>query len=276
MANLIIIPARFASQRFPGKLLESQTGWPLIRHVVERCRAARGVDRVVVAADGERIAGAVRAFGGEAVLTDSELATGTDRVAAAALALGLRDAGDRIVNVQGDEPDIDPAHIEMLFRLLDEPERDRGARVAGALGVATLAARRRGPEGFDDPNRVKVVTDPAGFALYFSRAPIPFPRDGFPPGADWLYHVGAYGFHPGALRRFASTPPTPLESIEKLEQLRFLELGFSVHVGIVAEAASGIDTPEDYRRFVDRSRKQGTRGTGREARPRDGEGNRRT
>ncbi|MCA8963043.1 MAG: 3-deoxy-manno-octulosonate cytidylyltransferase [Planctomycetes bacterium] len=253
MGRVIVIPARLRSERLPRKLLLDESGWPLIRHTVEQCRRVPGVARVVVAADGEEIADAVRQFGGEVVLTDPELRTGTDRVAAAcaALGLGVDDPGDAtcVVNVQGDEPEIDPAHVDALFEMLETAEPSTGRSAV----VATLATPRRDSEGFADPNRVKVVTDGAGFALYFSRSGIPFPRGDSVP---WLCHVGIYGFRPGALHRFSRTPPTPLERTEKLEQLRFLELGLSIRVGTVGRAAPGIDTFEDYRAFLARCRSE--------------------
>ncbi|MFQ5653956.1 MAG: 3-deoxy-manno-octulosonate cytidylyltransferase [Planctomycetota bacterium] len=264
MAKVIVIPARLASQRFPGKLLQDETGWPLIRHTYTRCTQVEGVERVVVAADGSVIAEAVESFGAEAILTDPGLPTGTDRVAAAALELGLDREIDRIVNVQGDEPEIDPDHIARLFSLLEgrasPGDSPAGGQAAGACPqVATLAARMGGGVAFRDPNRVKVVVGEGGRALYFSRAPIPYGcEDGgeaaAPVGAPWLLHVGIYGFRPGALERFSARGPSPLERREKLEQLRFLEMGIDVRVGVVGEVCAGIDSPEDYRRFVERLR----------------------
>lgn len=257
MARLIVIPARLASQRLPRKVLLDETGSPLIRHVYERCASVEGVERVVVAADGEEVAAAVRGFGGEVVITDPGLDSGTDRVAAAVKALG---AADRlVVNVQGDEPEIDPGHVARLFDILSESEEN---------AVATLAVERQDRAGFEDPNRVKVVlgsntdlgsgaSETCRFALYFSRASIPFPRESSAP-LRWLCHVGTYGFRPGSLERFTAMGPTSLEKTERLEQLRFLQMGLRIRVQIVAEAAPGIDTPEDYRRFVADSRGKGT------------------
>ncbi|MEM7164257.1 MAG: 3-deoxy-manno-octulosonate cytidylyltransferase [Planctomycetota bacterium] len=242
MARIIIIPARLAATRFPAKLLQDQTGWPLIRHGYEQCRRVPGVSHVVVAADGPKIAAAVTGFGGVAVETDPELPSGTDRVAAAARELGLDPATDFIVNVQGDEPEIDPSHLELLFRLLEESGAD----------VATLASPRNDTDGFLNPNRVKVARAESGDALYFSRTPIPYCGADTAAGSDWLLHVGTYGFRPGALAKIAQHPPTELEKRERLEQLRFLEMGLRIQVGIVDSAAAGIDTPEDYEEFVQR------------------------
>lgn len=240
MARIIIIPARLAASRFPAKLLQDETGWPLIRHGYEQCRQVPGVSQVVVAADGPEIATAVEAFGGVAVLTDPALPSGTDRVAVAARELGAGD-GDFIVNVQGDEPEINPADLELLFGLLEQ----RGA------DVATLASPRTDVEGFANPNRVKVARGENGDALYFSRAPIPY-ASASAETCNWLLHIGTYGFRPAALNAVAQHPPTGLEQQERLEQLRFLEMGLRIQVGIVDSAAAGIDTPEDYRQFVQR------------------------
>ncbi|MGA1533617.1 MAG: 3-deoxy-manno-octulosonate cytidylyltransferase [Planctomycetota bacterium] len=248
MAHVIVIPARLASERLPGKLLRDDTGWPLIRHVHARCQEVRGVDRVVVAVDGPELREAVEGFGGEAVLTDPALPTGTDRVAEAARVLGLDPGHDLVVNVQGDEPEIDPHNVEILFARL---ERSRGGN--DGIGVATLATRREDPEGWLDPNRVKVVLDRRDRALYFSRAPLPRPRSGEPP-EEWLLHVGIYGFLPGALARFRALDPSPLEGTERLEQLRFLEEGIGIGVEVVEEGPGGIDTEADYARFVSRFR----------------------
>ncbi len=251
MVRVIVIPARRASERLPGKLLRADTGWPLIRHVQERCRAVPGVDRVIVAADGEAIREAVLSYGGEVVLTDPALPTGTDRVAEAVRALDLDHSSDLVVNVQGDEPEIDPQSVALLFERLAQSRLD-----GDGVQVATLATRRVDPEGWRDPNRVKVLCDRRGHALYFSRAPLPRPRGGEPP-AEWLLHLGVYGFLPGALARFRECPPGALECAEKLEQLRFLEEGIGISVEVVEASEGGagmggIDTEDDYRRFVAR------------------------
>ncbi len=248
MARVIIIPARYASERLPGKLLRNETGWPLIQHVHQRCTEVPGVDRVVVAVDGLRIRDAVESFGAEAVETDPDLPTGTDRVAEAVGALKLDHGRDLVVNVQGDEPEIDPRSVARLFARLEE---SRGS--GDAVGVATLATRRTDEEGWRDPNRVKVVLDQRGRALLFSRAALPRPRDGGPP-AEWLLHLGIYGFVPEVLLQFRHWKPSPLERLERLEQLRFLESGVAIGVDIVDEGVGGIDTEEDYRQFVARVR----------------------
>lgn len=244
MQVVAIIPARYGSSRFPGKPLASQTGRPLIQHVVERVRQAAAIERCVVATDDRRILEAVRTFGGEAVMTRADHPSGTDRIAEAARQLGGA-ADDLLLNVQGDEPEIEPEALDRLVRRMRE-ER--------ACGCGTLACPL--PDGVDprDPNRVKVVCDQRGRALYFSRAAIPHPRDGDRPagGADWLLHLGVYAFRRSVLLEFAQWGPTPLEQTEKLEQLRLLERGCAVAVERVAAAAAGVDTPQDYAAFVRR------------------------
>jgi 3-deoxy-manno-octulosonate cytidylyltransferase (CMP-KDO synthetase) len=270
MARLIVIPARFRSERLPGKLLRDDTGWPLIRHVHERCKSVPGVDRVIVAADGDRIRDAVEAFGGEVVVTDPDLLTGTDRVAEAVRALDLDRDRDLVVNVQGDEPEIDPQSVALVFERLAESRRS-----GDGLQVATLAVRRHDPEGWLDPNRVKVLLDRHGRALCFTRAPLPRPRGGEPP-KEWLLHLGIYGFLPAALAHFRESAPGELERLERLEQLRFLEDGLGIAVEVIESEESvgrseistggistggisvgGIDTEEDYRRFVERVKNVG-------------------
>ena len=240
-----IIPARFASTRLPGKPLIADTGWPLIRHVVEQARTASALDRVIVATDDDRIAAAVRAFGGEVAMTRSDHPTGTDRVAE--VVAGLPDA-DIVVNIQGDEPELSPQSINEVANLLIQDQ---------AASMATLATPIRDREVWLDPSCVKVVAA-GGRALYFSRASIPYHRDGEPdftanpPAA--LLHLGIYAYRRDFLLNYGQLPPSPLEDAEKLEQLRVLEAGLPIALGVVAERSVGIDTPEDYRRFVARWR----------------------
>lgn len=240
-----IIPARFASTRLPGKPLLAETGRPLIVHVVEAARRASRIDRVIVATDDERIADAVRAAGGEAALTRSDHPSGTDRVAEVADRL----PGARIVvNLQGDEPEIEPEALDRVVALLDADP---------TAPMATLCTPIVDRETYLDPSCVKVVTSTTGRALYFSRRSIPCHRDGEPDGTAGpiaLLHLGLYAYRRDFLLRLATMPPSPLERAEKLEQLRVLEAGFPIALGVVPTAAVGIDTPEDYRRFVDRWR----------------------
>ncbi len=244
MTAVAVIPARYASTRFPGKPLADQTGRSLIEHVWRRVEQAETVSRVIVATDDDRIAQAVRGFGGEAVMTAADHPSGTDRVAEVAATLDC----DTIVNVQGDEPELEPAAIDRLVGLLD------GAR---DCSVATLACPFANVPHSDpeDPAAVKVVLDRRGRALYFSRSLIPHHRAGAPAGADLvqpLLHLGIYAYRRNFLMELASWPPTPLERVECLEQLRVLENSQGMRVGVVERAAVGIDTPEDYAAFVAR------------------------
>jgi len=239
MAVIAIIPARYASTRLPGKPLLAETGKPLIQHVVETVRKARSVERIVVATDDERIARAVRDFGAEAVMTSANCRTGTDRLAEAASMLGLAN-DDVVVNVQGDEPEIPPECVDLLVETLQ----------AGDAPMATLATTLTEPEA-GDANKVKVVFDESGRAMYFSRAKIPHDRDGT-GGVDYFLHLGVYAYRAGFLKIFAALGSTPAEQAEKLEQLRALEHGHAIAVAIVDYEGAGIDTPEDYAAFVAR------------------------
>jgi 3-deoxy-manno-octulosonate cytidylyltransferase (CMP-KDO synthetase) len=238
MKTAIVIPARYASSRLPGKPLLRTTGKYLIQHVYEQaCQSC--ADYILVATDDNRILKAVASFGGQAVLTRSDHATGTDRVAEVAQRLDA----DLIVNLQGDEPLIEPATLDLLPRLLrEDPEAD----------VATLAAPITSVQQWQDPNCVKVVRDAKGRALYFSRSPIPFVREGKPDfhTGQFLQHLGLYVYRKPFLLQLASSPPQLIEELEKLEQLRVLALGHRIAVGIVKHAARGVDTPADYERFV--------------------------
>jgi 3-deoxy-manno-octulosonate cytidylyltransferase (CMP-KDO synthetase) len=244
----IVIPARYASTRLPGKPLLRQTGKYLVQHVYERACQSRRAARVVVATDDSRIAAAVASFGGSVVMTRRDHPSGTDRVAE--VAAGLAD--EVIVNLQGDEPLIDPASLDLLAGLLD--------RDAGAV-MATLAVPLSGEEQWRNPNCVKVVCDAAGRALYFSRSPIPFVRDGRPDFAArpprFLQHLGLYAYRRDFLLRLAKQPPQPLEQTEKLEQLRVLALGAPIKVGVVEQAGLGVDTYDDYQKFVAIWRRRG-------------------
>ncbi len=244
-----VIPARFASTRLPGKPLLADTGRPLIQHVVEAARRARRLDRVIVATDDPRIAEAVAAFGGECVMTRADHPSGTDRVAE--VAAGLPDAGI-VVNLQGDEPEISGEALDLVVATLENDP---------AASMATLATPIRAEAIYRDPSCVKVVCSRLGHALYFSRSPIPCHREGVPgpeSSRPLAYlHLGLYAYRRDFLLRMAELPPSPLETAEKLEQLRVLEAGHRIAVGIVDEPGVGIDTPDDYRRFVARSRHAG-------------------
>lgn len=244
MKAVAVIPARYASTRFPGKPLANQTGKYLIQHVYEQVRGARSIAEVVVATDDPRICEAVGSFGGRVVMTRAEHPSGTDRVAEAAEGLDA----DVIVNVQGDEPEIEPESIDRLVSLLAD-DTD--------VQIGTLACPFAAGADPADPNAVKVVLDARNRAMYFSRALIPYPRDnqgqaGTP--SQWLLHIGIYAYRREFLLQLAKLSPTPLEQREMLEQLRALEHGFPIAVALVERAAVGIDTPEDYAAFVQRSK----------------------
>ncbi len=216
----IVIPARYASTRLPGKALLVIAGKPLLQWVYERARAAGG--EVLIATDDERIAGAARGFGAEVAMTDSAHASGTDRIAEVARARGWPDQ-QIVVNAQGDEPLLPPQLIRQVAGLLERH---------AAAAIATLATTIESLAEFQDPNAVKVVAGSAGRALYFSRAAIPCQRDAI-AGAAWRgarRHVGLYAYRVGALKALAALPPSPLEQAEKLEQLRALENGFDIRV----------------------------------------------
>jgi 3-deoxy-manno-octulosonate cytidylyltransferase (CMP-KDO synthetase) len=226
------IPARYGSTRLPGKPLALIAGRPMIEHVYERVARARGLARVVVLTDDERIAAAVERFGGAWEMTPADCASGTDRIAHAARGWDPK-AVHAVINVQGDEPLIDPEGISRLAAHLAAHPEDP---------VVTLATPALDEE-MGNPNAVKVVTDRAGRALYFSRSAIPFPRNegGFAP----LKHLGIYGYQRAALLALAALPPTPLERSESLEQLRALENGLAIRVLTVARGSQGVDTAED-------------------------------
>jgi 3-deoxy-manno-octulosonate cytidylyltransferase (CMP-KDO synthetase) len=242
LAAVGVIPARYQSTRFPGKPLANKTGKYLIQHVYDNVLKAKRLARVIVATDDQRIFDAVRSFGGEVVMTRADHVCGTDRIAE--VAGGLSD--QVIVNVQGDEPEIDPAHIDRLVELLEaNPECD----------MATLACPFDTAQDVISATTTKVVLDQAHRALYFSKAVIPFARDEGGKVTDprgWLLHLGIYAYRRGFLLKFSTLAPTPLEKIEKLEQLRVLENGYRIAVGVVDQAAVGIDTPEEYAAFVAR------------------------
>lgn len=242
MSIVAVIPARYGSSRFPGKPLALILGKPMIQWVYERAALAACADRVVVATDDERIARVVAGFGGEVQMTRSDHATGTDRLAEVA---GRLDA-ELLINVQGDEPLIDPRMIEAAAAPLIAD---------AAIPMGTLRAALETWEEYRNPNVVKVVCDGRGFALYFSRAPIPHPRDlpqggaqPSPAALGMFRHVGLYVYRRDFLLAFASLPPSPLEQLEKLEQLRALEHGHAIRVVETDLTSLGVDTPEDLLR----------------------------
>lgn len=242
MPATVIIPARFASKRFSGKPLAPLLGKPMVQHVYERAQAARRVHDVWVATDDSRIEAAVRSFGGRAILTKPEHPTGTHRVMEAAQRVG----GDLVVNLQGDEPLILPEQIDQVVRALEEDSE---------ADVASLGLPSEDPDEIWSPNCVKVVTDHRGYALYFSRAPIPYYRDASGAGKQgqskagswgkaWI-HVGLYGYRKEVLEAVSHLPPSPWDEAEQLEQLRFLYWGYRIRVMETAHRTIGVDLPED-------------------------------
>lgn len=235
--TVVVIPARYRSSRFPGKPLADLHGRPMVVHVVERARLVPHVERVLVATDDVRIADAVRAHGGEAVMTREDHASGTDRLAEVAASLEC----DLVVNVQGDEPLVSPSMIaQAVAACAADP----------TLPIATL---RRGIDRLEDflsPHVVKVVVDADDHALYFSRAPVPFARDAtvpMVPAGAWK-HVGLYVYRRDVLLRLAALPPSTLERVEALEQLRALECGLRIRAVETREDSIGVDTPDDLAR----------------------------
>lgn len=241
----VVIPARYAASRLPGKPLVSIAGKPMIQWVYERACASR-TSEVLIATDDDRIAEAARGFGAPVVMTAITHLSGTDRIAEVASLRGWNDT-DMVVNLQGDEPLMPAELIEQVAALLEQyPQAD----------IATLAARVVALKALLDPNVVKVVTDGSQRALYFSRAPIPWHRDGAPAGlaSQKSYqgarrHIGIYAYRVSALRRLATLPPTPLEQLEKLEQLRALENGFDIRVAdSTVLPGPDVNAPEDVAR----------------------------
>ena len=229
-----MIPARFGASRFPGKPLVPIAGLPMIQRVFDGARQAKRLSRVLVATDDERIAATCRDFGAEVVMTRADHATGTDRIAEAAVSL----EAEVVVNVQGDEPLIEGFVIDAAVEAL---EADPGAALATVV-------HRADPAAGADANRVKVVLDVAGRALYFSRSPIPFVRAGAEPPPLWQ-HVGLYAYRRDFLLRFASLPPTPAERAEGLEQLRALEHGYPIACAVIEGWESvPVDVPADVAR----------------------------
>lgn len=242
----VVIPARMHSTRLPGKMLLRETGRSLLEHTHEAALRATRPLAVIVATDHETIADEVRRFGGEAMLTDPNHASGADRVAEVASRLP---GFDIFVNVQGDEPELESESIDRVISLLaDDP----------STPMATLAAPITQTDRLRDPSNVKVVFDSSGKALYFSRSPIPFVRDAEAALATdeqpalFHHHIGLYAYRRDFLMRLGQLPSSPMEQAEKLEQLRVLEAGETIRVGVVGRAAPGIDTASDYAAFVQR------------------------
>jgi 3-deoxy-manno-octulosonate cytidylyltransferase (CMP-KDO synthetase) len=233
---VVVIPARYGSTRLPGKPLVSLAGKPMIQRVYERVKMAQSVDQVIVATDDERIVKAVEGFGGQARMTQGDHRTGTERVAEVA----AHAVGDIFVNVQGDEPLLDPAAVDTAVgALLEDP----------AASISTVATPIKTPGDIMDPNVVKTVLDFDGNALYFSRAPIPWVRDTTSKiQVRHLKHLGLYVFQRDALLEYPTLPQGELEKIEQLEQLRWMENGWKIRVAEVEHDAVSVDVPEDVAR----------------------------
>ena len=239
-----VIPARLGSTRLPEKPLLRQTGKFLIQHVYEQAAQAARIGRVIVATDSEKILAAVRSFGGEAEMTSGSHRTGTDRVAEVAERLGL----DGVVNVQGDEPQLDPFDLDQVAASVLE----------NAAEIATLAVPMADASAWTDPHTVKVVVNSAGRAVYFSRSPIPWAASFEQARAAGIVykHAGVYGYPREVLRRFTSLEQAPLEMLEKLEQLRAMHHGIPIRVLEARSDSIGIDTIEDYHRFAEELARQ--------------------
>ena len=243
MKVLCVIPARYSSTRLPGKPLADIAGKPMIQHVYERAKQASLPQNVLIATDHALVRDAVLAFGGEAVMTASDHPSGTDRLAEVAKRYP---EAEIIVNVQGDEPLIEPSVIDRLAQaLLDDP----------SVAMATLATPMHSDD-YDKPSAVKVVTDLAGYALYFSRSRIPYPRQTDAPVPVWQ-HIGIYAYRRDFLLAFAGLAPAPLEKAESLEQLRALENGYRIKVLHTDFVSIGVDTPEDLERVNQLFKKRG-------------------
>lgn len=249
LSATVIIPARFGSTRFPAKILASSTGRPLVQHVVDRVRLCQRVSQILVATDDQRIVDALRPFNTTCVLTSPDHPSGTDRIAE--VARNLEDS--IVVNVQGDEPEIEPEVVDGLVGRMETSQDD----------MATAATPFLNNVDADNPNLVKVVLSLSGHALYFSRSRIPFVRDAGATGAtppEYLLHLGIYAYRREFLLKYAGWAPTPLELSEKLEQLRALEHGSKLYVMRVSRATHGIDTEEQYKDFVQRNQQRPPQG----------------
>ncbi len=280
MKIVVCIPARFASTRFPAKVLAKDTGKYLVQHVWEKACRAKLPHKVIIATDDSRVVDAAKSFGAEAVLTSPALQSGTDRVAEAVGKLNAirypLNANDIVINLQGDEPEIEPSSIDFLANLMLEAQNSK--LKAKNYGMATLAAPFQNADQIADPAIVKVIvaysvertagsikletrnsklkTD-CGTAIYFSRSVIPYDRSagGVGPIKNYLRHLGIYAYRKDFLLKITKLPPSMLEKTESLEQLRVIENGFTILVGIVERASTGIDTPDQYAEFVKRYKK---------------------
>ena len=240
MSILAVIPARYGSTRFPGKPLAKATGKYLLQHVYEAVSSSGLIDQVIIATDDDRIKRAAQEFHAPCQMTSPDHLSGTDRIAEVA----TQHDAEIVINVQGDEPDIDPAILESLITRMQADTY---------IQMATLARPFTDQENPADPNLVKVVLDADGLALYFSRSPIPYCRDsdtGLTHSQDYLLHIGIYGYRRDFLLALTQMSPSALEKLEKLEQLRALQAGTRIAVNVVDYHGHGIDTPEQYADWV--------------------------
>lgn len=241
MKVVVVIPARYGASRFEGKVLARKTGKFLIQHTYERALLAKGISQVLIAADDDRVMQACKSFGAACVMTSVAHQSGTDRIAEAVKGI----PADIIVNLQADEPEIEPTNIEKVANLLVQNP---------AVDMATLIAPFETPEQIANPNIVKCVIDRGGRAMYFSRSPIPYNRQagGIESAKNYWRHLGIYACRRDFLMKFTQLPPGFLETTEKLEQLRALENGFTILTAKVERVWDGVDTPEQYEAFVKR------------------------
>jgi len=238
---IVVIPARYGSSRFAGKVLARETGKYLVQHTYERALCAKTVDQALIATDNQRVMDACAEFGGACVMTSIEHQSGTDRIAEAVADMDV----DIIINLQADEPEIDPSYIDQVAGLLvDNPDAE----------MATLLAPFETAEDVANPNIVKCITDTRGRAIYFSRSVIPYDRDGGEVGEvdSYKHHLGIYAYRKDFLMKYTSLEPSFLEQREKLEQLRAIENGHTILTGMVEKAWDGVDTEEQYQAFVQR------------------------
>jgi 3-deoxy-manno-octulosonate cytidylyltransferase (CMP-KDO synthetase) len=238
---LAVIPARYESTRFPGKVLAKQTGKYLIQHTWERVRKVSVIEDIIIATDSPIVQKACGEFGAKCVMTSASHQSGTDRIAEAVSKIDV----DVVINVQGDEPEIEPANVELLAKLMIDNPKTK---------MATLIAKFDSKEQVENPNIVKVVIDKSRNALYFSRSVIPYCRKSPPVGdyRDYFRHLGIYAYTKDFLLTITKLPMGKLEQIEQLEQLRVLENGYQILTGLVSHIAPGIDTPEQYQDFIAR------------------------
>ncbi|MFA5292016.1 MAG: 3-deoxy-manno-octulosonate cytidylyltransferase [Phycisphaerae bacterium] len=244
MKIIAVIPARYESTRFPGKVLAKETGKFLIQHTWEQVRKVKLIQQIIIATDSEKVLSACKSFGADCVMTSANHQSGTDRIAEAVAKIDT----DVVINVQADEPEIEPASIELLAQLMiDNPQAK----------MATLISGFESKEQIANPNIVKVIIGKDRFARYFSRSVIPCCRDNGPVGDinDYYRHLGIYAYTKDFLLHITKLPAGKLEKIEQLEQLRVLEYGFEILTGFVKHIAPGIDTPEQYLEFIKRIKK---------------------